>query len=81
MMTGSNRRLSLNVLNIYQKYKTTVQYGARTPRGASRSMNYTAVPSPAGGMVRIVVIGVPIDESSSDKSKTWRIPSIPQLAD
>ena len=22
MMTGSNRRLSLNVLNIYQKYKT-----------------------------------------------------------
>ena len=23
MMTGSNRRLSLNVLNIYQKYKTS----------------------------------------------------------
>ncbi len=53
MMTGSNWRLSLNVLNIYQKYKTTVQYGAGTPRSASRSMNYT-VPSPAGGMVVIV---------------------------
>jgi hypothetical protein len=83
MMTGSNRRLSLNVLNIYQKNKTTVQYGAGTPRRASRSMNYgiQKVPPPAGWY------SSDSDESStgSDKSKTWRIPagipSIPQLAD
>ena len=83
MMTGSNWRLSLNVLNIYQKNKTTVQYGAGTPRRASRSMNY-------GTVYRKYLPrrdGSDSDESStgSDKSKTWRIPagipSIPQLAD
>ncbi len=85
MNIGSNRRLSLNVLNIYQKNKTTVQYGAGTPpRPASRSMNYgiatyTESTSPDGMVYRS-----DSDESSSDKSKTWRIPgipSIPQLAD
>ena len=79
-MAGSNRRLSLNVLNIYQKYKTTVQYGAGTPRGASRSMNYYTVPPRPGGMVVIVMSRLVISRLRSQKLG-GPLGSIPQLAD